>query len=199
MKKYIGIDPGLKGGIAIIDDEDIGRIELHIMPVIGDKDYDIQALKNILRLHRDAALVVVERQQCMPGEGLSRVFKTGSGFGILLGLLAGLELRYDVVPPQKWQRQLYVGMRHGQDPKVSSEIVAKRLFPTADFRRSERAHVAADGLTDAACIAEFARRTMRGSHQHEQGKDHLPNPDNKDICLNCGAYLPVADEACYAK
>lgn len=191
--KCIGLDPGLNGGIAILTDD---TIELHIMPLIGEKDYDIQAIKNVLRNHGDAALVCVERQQSMPGQGLTSTFKTGCGFGILLGLLAGLDIRYDVVPAQRWQRKLFTGLAHGQDTKVSSEIVAKRLFPKADFRRSERATRASDGLTDAACIAEFARRTMRGDVQLDKGKRHVPNPDNQDICLNCGSYLPVADEFC---
>ncbi len=217
--KIIGIDPGLQGGIAILETATypkfkvethsleeakptypvmaLERLTLHTMPLIGDKDYDVQAIKNIFREHRDVALVCVERQQSMPGQGLSSTFKTGQGFGILIGVLSALELRYEVVPAQRWQRQLFTGLKHGQDTKISSEIVAKRLFPTTDFRRSSRARVASDGLTDACCIAEFARRTMGTASTNREAKPHTPNPVNEEICLKCGAFIPIADEDCY--
>lgn len=195
MKKFIGCDPGLKGGIAILQNN---KVELYPMPTIGDKDYDIQAITYIFGQHKDSDLVCVERQQSMPGQGLSSTFKTGQGFGILLGVLSALGLRYDVVPPQRWQRVLFAGMPLKQDTKYSSEIVAKRLFPHANFKRSDRSRVDADGLTDAACIAEFAQRTMGNGVKQGKAKDHNPNPDNRDVCLSCGAYIPIADENCIA-
>lgn len=192
--KIIGIDPGLKGGIAIIGN---GHITLHAMPLIGDKDYDIQAIANIFRRHTESDLVCIEKQGAMPGQGLSSTFKTGMGFGILLGVLQSMGLRYDIVPPQRWQRQLFVGLPSKQDTKVSSEIVAKRLFPHAVFKRTERSKTDSDGLTDAACIAEFARRTMGGGRELLTGsRSHIPNPDNESICLSCGAFIPIADDNC---
>lgn len=203
--KIIGIDPGLHGGIAVIHvymdpltQAEKMDVQLYPTPLIGDKEYDIQSLKNMLGLHADATLACIERQQSIAGQGLVSTFKTGYGFGIYLGLLGGLNIRYDVVQAQRWQRQLFVGLKHGQDTKVSSEIVAKRLFPFADFRKSERAHKAHDGLTDAACIAEFARRTMRRDFQSFPRKNHVPNPDNENVCLDCGAWLAIADEQCVA-
>lgn len=198
MNKFIGIDPGLSGGIAILEEN---KLLLFPMPLIGDKDYDVQAIKNIFRKHSDTTLVCVERQQSMPGQGLSSTFKTGQGFGILIGVLSALELRYEITTAVRWQRRLFTGLKHGQDTKVSSEIVAKRLFPASDFRKSERSRVASDGLTDAACIAEFARRMFGGIDgkkldDNNAYRPHDPNPNNTDICLRCGAYLPVAEEEC---
>lgn len=192
--KYIGIDPGLQGGIAILEDN---NVTLYPMPLIGDKDYDVQAIKDIFHSNADADLCGVERQQSMPGQGLSSTFKTGMGFGILLGVLSALGLRYEVVPPQTWQRRLFVGLKQGQDTKVSSEIIAKRLFPTTSFLRTARSHKASDGLTDAACIAEFIRRTYGHGVQLHAGRDHNPNPHNADICLSCGAHIPTADTQCF--
>jgi hypothetical protein len=98
-----------------------------------------------------------------------------------------------------WQRKMFVGVSMKLDTKVKSEIVAKRLFPTADFRKSDRARVAADGLTDAACIAMYGLRdSSLGSFEtpREITKTHMTTPENAWICTDCGVYVPTADEQC---
>lgn len=167
--RFIGIDPGLKGGIAVIKED--GSLELTPMPTIGEKEYDIFELKRILReaacgllpekttleASHSKSLLVFERQHALPGQGLTSSLKTGIGYGILLGLVAGLEIPHEVVWAKAWQKVLFVGLPPEYDTKVKSEIVAKRLFPSADFRKSTRARKSSDGLTDAACLAYYAK------------------------------------------
>lgn len=198
---YLGIDPGLSGGFAFINEagrNDAPSIQLFRMPLIGDKDYDVQEMKRLLLIHLNGSIfATIEKQVSMPGQGLTSTFKTGQGFGILIGLLSGLEISYQIIPAPKWQRTLFVGQPAKQDTKVSSEIIAKRLFPTTDFRKSDRARIAADGLTDAACIAEYGRRTHGGGViRQENLTAHTPNPENVDICLKCGAFIPSSDAHC---
>lgn len=166
---FIGIDPGLKGGLALIEN---GILHLWITPLIGDKEYDVQRMKDLLVFAKSKGplTATIEKQMALPGQGLSSTMKTGMGFGLWLGLLSGLNISHQVIPAQSWQNKLFIGLSKKEDTKVLSEIVAKRLFPSADFRRSDRAKVSADGLTDAACIAEYGRRTyvqeqpMPGTH-----------------------------------
>lgn len=186
----LGIDPGLRGGLAFLAQD--GSIELYAMPTIGDKDYDIQEIKRLLR-HFMPNLTVLEQQIAMPGQGLTSTLQTGKGFGILLGLLAGLEMPHQVVGAKMWQAKLFTGVKADLDTKIKSEIVAKRIFPSADFRRSDRARVAADGLTDAACIAEYARRLYSGNGVTvEKQRDHTPMPGNEDMCSKCGDFIPTS-------
>lgn len=156
---YLGIDPGLKGGIACIQED--GSLELFPMPVIGEKEYDIYELRRILTSfrpdHGTGCFLLFERQHSKPGQGLTSSLKTGIGYGILLGLVAGLEIPHQVVPAATWQRALFTGLSAKLDTKDKSEIVAKRLFPSADFRKSSRARKSHDGLTDAACLAYYGR------------------------------------------
>ncbi len=160
MSIFIGIDPGLNGGLAFVEDS---RIELYPMPTIGGgKDYDIQRMKELLLepLEKGTRVVcTIEQQIALPGQGLTSTLQTGKGYGILLGLLAGMNIPHQVVSARQWQNQLFTGVAAKLETKAKSEIVAKRLFPSADFRKSNLAKKASDGLTDAACIAEFGRRT----------------------------------------
>lgn len=192
---YIGIDPGLSGGIALIGST--GQLLLESTPVIAGKDYDIQAMKKILMSKEwmnDQRFVTIENQISMPGQGLTSTLTTGKGFGIWLGLLAGLEVPFQVISAKQWQNKLFTGTSPKLDTKARSEIIAKRLFPTADFRKSDRAKKAHDGLTDAACIAEYGRRTH---HVVDTGSGlpHTPGPV-EDICSKCGRYIPGDSLGC---
>lgn len=192
---YLGIDPGLDGGIAFIRD---GIIDLQKTPVIGGRDYDVQGMKQILCSYdRTQLFATIENQIALPGQGLSSTLQTGKGYGIWLGLLAALEVPFQVVHAKSWQTKLFTGTSTKLDTKARSEIVAKRLFPSADFRRSERAFKASDGLTDAACIAEFGRRTHRTGVQGS-GIPHTPSTAVEDVCVACGRYIPTDELGCIA-
>jgi hypothetical protein len=191
---YIGIDPGLDGGIAFLNKS---GLTLHKTPVIAGKDYDLQEMKKLLVwiMHfNDPVLATIENQISMPGQGLTSTLQTGKGFGMWLGLLAGLDIPYQIVSARAWQNKLFTGVKGSLDTKAKSEIIAKRLFPRADFRKSERATKANDGLTDAACIAEFGRKTYNEGADPLTGLPHEPMKGNEDICGNCGTFLPTARE-----
>lgn len=185
--KILGIDPGLNGGIASLDFEK--GLKLFLTPTIGGRDYDIQAIKTIL-LQEQPNFVLIETQIALPGQGLSSTLQTGKGFGILLGLLAGMEIPHQVIGAKQWQIKMFTGVSGKLETKEKSEIIAKRLFPKADFRRSERAFKAHDGLTDAACIAEYGRRTSNSASERVSGVPHTTLPDNPDICVICGGFVP---------
>ena len=197
---FLGIDPGLNGGLAFIEK---GKLILHKTPVIGGRDYDIQGMKYLLTeppifepmFGNSGLFAVIENQISMPGQGLTSTLTTGKGFGIWLGLLAGLDIPYQVVGARQWQVKLFTGVSGKLDTKQKSEVVAKRLFPKADFRKSDRATKADDGLTDAACIAEYARRIHGGGDIHREvpevtGIGCVALESNPDVCIKCGRYIP---------
>jgi len=196
--RVVGIDPGLKGGLATVESSRPGEVDLLPMPTIGGKDFDIQIIKEYLK-NRAPYMVMLEQQIALPGQGLSSTLQTGKGFGILLGLLAGLEIPHTVISARMWQHKMFVGVSAKLDTKVKSEIIAKRLFPLTDFRVSSRARVSADGLTDAACIAMYGVQTLSGKKNTSSDKvtkHHRSMPLNPDICVDCGVFIPGADEQC---
>lgn len=194
MITVLGIDPGLMGGLAFLNESGITLIP---MPTIAGKDFDIQAIKKYL-VEFNPTLTVLEQQISMPGQGLSSTLQTGKGFGILLGLLAGMNMPHQVVSAKSWQHKLFTGVSAKLDTKAKSEIIAKRIFPSADFRRSDRSRVNADGLTDAACIAEYARRLHFGVSPDKLStmKPHTALEANPDVCMRCGVYVPTDENGC---
>lgn len=199
---FIGVDPGVHGGIAILED---GNLQVYPMPIIGDKEYDIQEIKNIVsnaiqtpqshdsRVGRDTQiLATIERQHCMPGEGLPRTFKTGFGFGMLCGLFSALDVPFQIVGAKEWQSKIFKGLPLKQDTKVSSAVIAKRLFPNTDFRASERSRKIADGMTDATCIAVYTQRFYEKKFEETTDQDsHVCRvlSENPNVCIICGKIL----------
>jgi crossover junction endodeoxyribonuclease RuvC len=143
----IGIDPGLSGGIAVIEN---GRIvETHRIPVVkfgGKKVMDSRGLREIL-IERDyASRVVIEKVHAMPGQGVTSMFTFGFGAGVIEGVLAGITMPFEYVTPQKWQSIL-----NGIDStlkKKRSTVYCNGRFPTIGKLT--------DGEADAVCMALWA-------------------------------------------
>lgn len=164
MTTVIGVDNGLDGGVCAIDFR-IGRcgdVHRYITPTLGTgkRVYDLQRMRDILAEFRGCDLqVFLERAQAMPKQGVSSTFSTGYGYGVWQGLLAGLGLPYEIVSPQTWQKAMFMGVSAG-DTKARSALVAQRLQPSVDWRRTPKCKKPSDGLTDAFCIAEWGRRQL---------------------------------------
>ena len=153
----IGIDPGLSGGIAVIDR--LLPVDVMDTPVLKGKKskkfYDIQGMAGVLREYTDkmfTVLAVLERQQAMPTQGVSSTFKTGEGYGIWQGLLTGLSIPYITVHPRTWTKKVLQGARG--DGKARSILMARQLFPTAELI-PPRCRVPKDGRADALCLAYY--------------------------------------------
>lgn len=149
MNSFIGIDPGQKGGVAIIHPD---SAEAWRYPG------DIVAAADLLReLHIKHAikLACIESVHSMPGQGVSSTFKFGQNFGAWLGMLAALGIPHTTVTPHKWQKAV-LDAGTG-DTKARSLNMARRLYPDVDLR-----YKADDGKADALMMALYAKRTELG-------------------------------------
>lgn len=167
---FFGIDPGLKGGIAILDE---GAGYSHPMPTIptgkgSRRTYDLDEIR--LRfgggMQNDYALgqsyfAMIERQQAMPSQGVSSMFMVGYGYGVLCAMLSALRIPYEIVHPKTWQKEFAITSARG-DTKAQSVMVSKKMFPDVCLLPTERSRKASDGMSDALLIAEFARRKYKG-------------------------------------
>ena len=162
----IGIDPGAKGGIAVISDD--GKLLLcQPTPMIDKKHYDITAMIKMLKRFAVPSFVVyLEKAQAMPKQGVSSTFKTGYGFGLWHGIISALGMKLVVVSPRTWTKEMFRDI-NGDNTKAKSAVVASRFFPDFSFKlgRSKKPH---DGITDAVCIAMFGiRRENKGGDTDE--------------------------------
>jgi hypothetical protein len=159
----IGIDPGVSGAVAALAGS--GRVvAVDDTPTVWARPgrsrrraYDVAAMRALLARHVvDGALVhaVVEHQQAMPRQGVTSMFSTGFGYGLWVGLLAGLGVPHTVVAPRKWQIAMLAGRG---DPKARALLAASRLFPELAVPRFRH------GRADALLLAEYGRRLLAGA------------------------------------
>lgn len=169
-RAYIGIDPGKKGAIAIIDNVD-GKSEILTIaiPLIG-KDYDVKRLSEMLRqLSSKNCYCVMEDVHAVYGSSASSTFEFGYGVGLIEGILVANNIPYSKIAPKKWQKTMWEGVSLQQKPsstgktmktdtKCMSLIAVQRIFPNVDLRENERCKKPHDGIVDALLICEYGRR-----------------------------------------
>ncbi len=164
MNKVVGIDPGKDGFVAILDDH--GDVEAIPAPTVkiskkgSKRDYNVAEMVALL-VRPDIELVIIEKQQAMPGQGVSSTFSIGKGFGLWEGVAAALGLRYMIVHPRTWQKVLHRDIQ-GDDTKSRSILAAGRLFPGVDLRRTAKCDKPHDGKADAMLLAWYGKHVALG-------------------------------------
>lgn len=160
---FLGIDPGLSGGIAVI-----GSIltKAERTPILaGDKrTMNLPAcgafLKVAVETNGGAAFAVIEKVHSMPKQGVSSSFAFGKGYGSWLGLLAAFNIPYQEVTPQAWKKVMLDGADKGD--KASSLNRATTLFPHVKLV-PEGCRAPSDGIAESLLMAEYGRRMYGGS------------------------------------
>lgn len=139
MTTFIGIDPGKAGGVAFARTD--GSYSAAKMP---DTPHE---LAHLLRNEVDGrAWAFVERVASSPQMGVVSAFTFGRGYGIIEGVLASLEIPYDLVTPSVWQKAMGCLSRGN---KNITKACAARLFPSLKVTHA---------VADALLLAEYCRR-----------------------------------------
>ncbi len=161
----IGIDPGLAGGIAILDGD---AAEAHVMPTLKDprgrgRIIDTRRLLEMIEanIKEDQGLphVFVETQRPMLGQGVRSMFTIGKGVGILEGLCSALHVPFEFLQPRRWQTAMFAGLPH-KDTKAAAIKRASEPFPRVSLLATARCTKLHHGLADARLIATFGRRML---------------------------------------
>lgn len=143
----LGIDPGASGAIVVLD----GRDGIDIIKLC-ETEADIgEFVRRYVGGH-----AFIEVVHSMPKQGVASSFTFGRSYGFLRGLLAGLQIPFDEVRPQAWQKAM--GCLTKGD-KNASKAAAQRLFP-----KLKVCHYNADALL----IAEHGRRVLNQRNGHTE-------------------------------
>jgi crossover junction endodeoxyribonuclease RuvC len=148
--RIAGIDPGATGAVAVLDTE-LGTLEIFDTPTalvkVGTRSVQRimpASFARLLKSHR-VDVAALERVHAMPKQGVSSTFAFGHAYGVVEGILAALEIPYDLLDPQKWQT--LARMPKGKD---AGRARAVQLFPAyAELFARAKDH----GRSDAALIA----------------------------------------------
>lgn len=153
-RTFIGVDPGLSGGIAIaLADHTIVLAEA--MPLAGN-DLDLTTIcKMIWEWIEDYdAVACIEKVSSMPHQGVASMFKFGFGTGSIHGILAAFNVPRHLVSPVEWQKFVLQGLNKG-DKTIAISYVA-RVYPYVDMLPTTRSKKPSSGIADAVCIARYA-------------------------------------------
>lgn len=154
----VGIDPGLSGGIAVLDK---GKpVILAVMPSMAGLIQTREFARFFKEFDPANTKVIMELAQSFPKQGVASSFNYGRGFGNLEGALAAIGLSYTLVRPHVWTKEIHMGIQKELPPKQKSLIAVDRLFPGTDLKASARCRIPHDGLVDALLIAEYGRRKL---------------------------------------
>ena len=176
MKYFIGIDPGLQGCLCLMNSNgkvlflpskfciNVGKGSTKNGGKKQNNIHDLVRMKDILKKIIDKIdvkdiFVILEAQQSMPKQGVASTFKIGKGFGAWEMALICFDFRYEVKHPKTWQKLMFENVG-GIDLKQKSLLIAKRLFPTIEFKKNHN-------KSDAVLIAEYARRKYNVSDRQE--------------------------------
>jgi crossover junction endodeoxyribonuclease RuvC len=154
----IGIDPGLSGGIAMLDAGGV-LIAVGDLPVMRSDKLawiDGGALRSWILHHKQTSSVtcVVERVSAMPKQGVSSSFQFGVGFGSILGALRVLDIPIHLVTPGTWKGAMKL---KGKDKRAALDQ-ARLLYPTAELHLAKH-----DGRAEALLVALWHLQFNKGA------------------------------------
>ena len=156
--KIIGIDPGLSGAIAILENNKV--LNIFDIPVMSEGKKNKRQLNSALLVsllkenisNNEEVTVVVEQVNAMPGQGVTSMFNFGQTFGAIKGICAALNLPIFFVRPSKWKK--YFELINSS--KDSSRTKAIEMYPKLSNQLAKKKDV---NKSDAILIAKFFSET----------------------------------------
>ena len=149
MKSWLSADPGASGAIChLYEDGSTVFIDFKAEGLLGYIAY--------LRSISPTTMVGIEAVHAMRGQGVTSMFSFGQRLGELEGMLATLQLGYDKIRPQTWQKACNIPAKSG---KKGTHEVMSRLYPNAILTGPKGGIL--DGRCDALGIAHYLRKTYQ--------------------------------------
>lgn len=138
MTLHLGIDPGRKGALAILNTETL-RVECHDMPDTTAALHDLVAGFPIIKA------AVLEKPFCGPAVARRTIAVMFEQYGVLRGALQWRDIPFVEIQPTKWKSAMALSKDKG-----ASRDKAGQLFPddAAQFARAKD-----DGRAEAALLA----------------------------------------------
>ena len=152
--RIIGIDPGLSGGIAVLDDLKI--FDVYDMPIMSEgkknkNQLNSAQLVNIIKkniISNEDTFLIVEQVSAMPGQGVTSMFNFGQTFGSIKGICAALNLPIFFVRPAKWKKHFDLI----NSSKDASRTKLIQMYPNLSKDLAKKKDV---NKSDAVLIARY--------------------------------------------
>jgi crossover junction endodeoxyribonuclease RuvC len=172
--KILGVDPGIHGGLAIVDTCDgsdaaaprlVDAIDIPTVGIGAKEPVDVLALRTWILAHTPQH-AVIERAQAMPKQGSSSGYKYGRSTGAIESVIACCGIPLTIIDPSAWKK--FHQLRGGE--KEASRQRAMMLFPSAHAllaRRKDHGRVEAALFAPAGMLTKGSELTVPKVMSHE--------------------------------
>tara|TARA_Y100000310_G_C20653036_1_gene800520 strand:- start:923 stop:1423 length:501 start_codon:yes stop_codon:yes gene_type:complete len=159
---YVGIDPGLSGGISVFNTQEFMNDNREIL-FIPSGAYKMPRTEKDLsdffgKLYEQAKradwkiFAVIEKVNSMPGQGIASAWKfSGNYHGCRMAMICN-DIPFDEVRPREWQKE-FIPPKKKEESKVHHKnrlkAKAQQLFPHITVTHA---------IADALLIGEYLRR-----------------------------------------
>jgi crossover junction endodeoxyribonuclease RuvC len=153
MTKVLGVDCGIRGGLAIVELNDgaapqlVDAIDIPVVGVGAKERVDALAIRVWIERHAPQH-AYIERAQAMPRQGTSSTFKYGRATGCIEAVMTCCEIPITIIEPSAWKK--FYQLRGGD--KESARQRALQLFPAAHAWFALKRH---HNRAEAALIALY--------------------------------------------
>ena len=137
-KKYLAIDPGKSGGVAILSED---SVEAYKCPPTFKEMAEL--IKKISS--NDSYICILEKVHAFPTDARSSAFKFGTNYGVWMGILESNNIQYELVMPRKWQKDFNLP-KIKKERKQELKTIAKCFYEKATLYTA-----------DAICMAVWRR------------------------------------------
>jgi crossover junction endodeoxyribonuclease RuvC len=156
--RVLGIDPGLNGAGAVIEDatiKQIIRFPLKEVKVNNKRKrvLDIEKLVAVFCELVNIDYCYIEQVNAMPGQGTVSMFSFGRTFGITETAVIAAKIKLNYVHPKTWQKAVLGPMTEKGKSKEYALETARSLFPKENLKHN--------GIIDAVLIALYGYRIER--------------------------------------
>jgi len=172
---FIGIDPGVTGAVAFLDEKGSFAMIYDTPRASGAKEMDFHACAAMLMLDWSRnSFVTIEQVHLMPGFSVVSGSNFIKGYGVWLGIMAALAIPYDTVAPRTWMGMSGLPARD-KTPKKEGESAKSWNRRKAAAKSKHLAALMAkakarwpecekwnNGRVAACWLAEYGRRQRMG-------------------------------------
>lgn len=162
--RILGIDPGVHGAIALLDDGELIVWDVPTVQVVKNdkkrREVDLYELARMVDALGHVDHSFIEKVGAMPRDGAIQAFAFGGVYWALRMAVASAFIPQTTVSPAEWRNGLRI--QRPEKPGDKSLVVARAdtLFPKHAHQWRAKGH---SDRAEAALIAEYGRRVLTGA------------------------------------
>ncbi len=158
MKYFIGIDPGVTGGICVIDEADRLLLLESCPKTLKGQWEAINRARAATGKSYPSLMCAIESVHSMPKQGVRSVWTFSGNYHAWLMALVAAEIPYQQISPQRWMKHFSVLLRHSGTAAEQKKKRKHRILHLAEARHPSTKIPLA--LADAVMLAVYAKEQI---------------------------------------